>query len=133
MTIGQFPIVEKINDEAVDILVEARDYAASSRRNETVPPNERSRIIGEKFRVTSRLASVVAWVMYRKGVKSGEIEEDDVPSILKGPDGNTSCPDWIPDPHGYLPARLLSLLERSHLLLVRVVRLDAKIRKKAVV
>ena len=132
MNLGQLPIIEKINDEAVALLVDARDYAASSCRNETVPPNERSRIIGEKFRVTSRLASVVAWVMYRKAVVSGEIEEEDALGSLEGPDGNTSRLGRTPDTRRYIPARLLDLLERSHQLWVQVARLDKMIRKKPV-
>ena len=132
MNLGQLPIIEKINDEAVALLVDARDYAASSCRNETVPPNERSRIIGEKFRVTSQLASVVAWVMYRKAVAFGELEEWDALGSLEGPDGDTSRLGRTPDTRRYLPARLLNLLERSHRLWVRVARLDELIRKKPV-
>ena len=124
MALGKFPIVEKINDEAVDLLVDARDFAASSCGMKTVPSNFRPQIIGEKFRVTSRLASIVAWVMYRKGVNSGEIEEADVPPVLEGPDNNTFCPNRITDANGYLPAELLSLLERSHRLYLRILRLD---------
>ena len=85
MTPGQFLIVEKVNDEAVDLLVDARDFAASSCEKEAVPSGDRWRIVRERFRVTSRLADVVAWVMYRKGVKSGEIEENDVPPVLGRP------------------------------------------------
>ena len=65
MTLCKFPIVEKINDDAVDLLVDARDFAVFSGGMKTDPANFRPQIIGEKLRVTSRLASVVAWVMYR--------------------------------------------------------------------
>jgi hypothetical protein len=93
-------------------------------------------IIGEEFRVTNRLSSVVAWVMHRKGVNSGEIEEPDVPPILEGPDGDPSCLRRESETFGFLPAKLLSLLDRNHLFLARLARLyarlDAMIRNKAV-
>ena len=124
MKVELFPFVEKINSEAVDLLVDARDYMGCSNRYETLSSKDLGRIVSENFRVTSRLAGVVAWVLYRKGVKAGEIEEADVPSVFDGSDGDFSCLNAKSETIRYLPAKLRSLLERSRQLFDRVARLE---------
>ena len=118
--------IRRIYDETVALLVESRNYMAY------VSPRERNRTGGinvlwiscEEMLITSRLTQVMAWLLVRRAVQEGELPpEQATAEVLR-----ISCADVCLDVSGgddeNLPAGLRSLLERSHRLYERAVRLE---------
>lgn len=123
-----FPYVERTSEEAMGLLVEAREYARRARRRgaDALPPARRLLINCEIMRLVSRLAKVMAWVMERKAQGNGISAEErgrGQPLLANG-----VCMDDRAHGDGRLPAELRTLLERSHRLYLRVARLDALVR-----
>ncbi len=86
-------------------------------------------VAGSHLRVTSRLAGVMAWLLYRKAFGAGEIDEAETIRTLPRLDGVAACIDVRNDRHLDLPGGLHDPLARSHRLYLRVARLDAMIRE----
>ena len=124
-------VVDKTFEDTLDLLVEARNYAAFSRsaRDDRRTPMEGLAVAGSHLRVTSRLAGVMAWLLYRKAVGAGEIDAAETLRTLPRLDGVDPGLDDRKDGHRGLPAGLQDLLARSHRLYLRVARLDAMIRE----
>ena len=125
----RFPCVEKIHLEALELLVEAREYAVCSRGDKPIPGKDIPWITGEKSRVTARLASVVAWVAYRRAMVSGEFEENDALRNLDDCFSESSRLVQLPRCEQKLPSTLQNLLERSHSLYVRALRINRMMRE----
>lgn len=92
-----------------------------------VPPHIRSLVSGEMSRITMRLTSVMAWLMARKAVASGQasLEEQIINYKLEGDEyclANNQMLDAL------LPDYLTDLLGRSLMLYQRVWRLDQQSR-----
>ena len=125
-------VVDKTFEDTLDLSVEARNYAAfapSARGDGRRTPMEGLAVAGSRLRVTSRLAGVMAWLLYRKAVGAGEIDAAETLRTLPRLDGVDPCLDDRNDGHRGLPAGLQDLLARSHRLYLRVARLDATIRE----
>jgi len=124
---------KKTYDEAVELLVETRNYITymDPAAKDDRPALERLQISAETMRVTARLAQVMAWMLAQKAAAAGEI------SALEASGPTFSVPD---DPTCLaeteigaddLPARLVQLLSRSRRLYVRVRHLNAMVREAA--
>ncbi len=124
-------VIDKTFEDTLDLLIEARNYAAfsPSARDDRRTPMEGLSVAGSHLRVTSRLAGVMAWLLYRKAVGAGEIDEAETIRTLPRLDGVGACIDDRNDRHLDLPGGLQDLLARSHRLYLRVARLDAMIRE----
>jgi len=118
-------VIDKAFHETLDLLIEARNYAAFSPSSGTA----RVTVTGSHLRVTSRLAGVMAWLLYRKAVAAGEIDEAETMRDLPRLDDVSACLDDRHDRDVALPEPLRGLLARSHRLYLRVARLDAMIRE----
>ena len=124
-------VVDKMFEDTLDLLIEARNYATifRSARDDRRTPMERLAVTGSNPRVTTRLAGVMAWLLYQKAVGAGEIDEAETLRTLPRLDGVDPCLDDRNDRHLDLPSGLQRLLARSHRLYLRVARFDAMIRE----
>lgn len=76
----------------------------------------------EMSRITLRLSSVIAWIMVQRAVFSGKLKAEETP-----PFGSQFLDVCMVDNrvlHGVLPSYVCYLLDRSHGLYERVLRLD---------
>lgn len=123
-----FPYIEHTSQEAMGLLVEARDYSHRARRQgaDALPPARRLLINCEIMRLVSRLAKVMAWVVERRvdGTGVSAAGRGRGQSLL----ANAVCMDVSAHGDSRLPAELRVLLERSLRLYMRVARLDELVR-----
>ncbi|HVJ54396.1 MAG TPA: DUF1465 family protein [Aliidongia sp.] len=119
-------------DEAMSLLLEARNYAAVGefRHRRAMAPADRLLLCCETMRLTARLTHVMAWLLAQRAVHAGEITLEasaDEPYVLGG---QTTClsesqgieqvgDDWLNE-----------LLDRSKRLYQRVSRLDEMVRRE---
>lgn len=71
-----FQLVDRAYDEAMVLLLAARDHAAdcvSRARHGRGHPQSEILQLPRSFRITARLGHVVAWIMARRAVWTGEI------------------------------------------------------------
>ena len=114
-------------DEALDLLVEARNYV----RNDVMAfkyadnPPDPVAMTEETLRLTSRLTQVMAWLMAQRALHDGEIGEDEFIKDKYRVEGQHVCLkraiDGMKDD---LPEGLNDLMDRSYSLYRRVMRLD---------
>ncbi|MEI6557588.1 MAG: DUF1465 family protein [Rhodospirillaceae bacterium] len=121
-------------DETMALLIEARNYAAYREPTDqrTLSPNVRLQVSYESLRVTSRLVQVMAWLLAQKAVHAGELTQEEGASEEYALSGGTICSDSAGTATEALPAGLVSLLDRSHRLYLRVQRLDEQVRRSRV-
>jgi regulator of CtrA degradation len=120
-------LVESLYLEAMSLADEARRYFDREGMGEraTLDPVARVAFSCESLKVTTRLMHVVSWLLVRKAVQAGEIDEAEAAQ----PDrrlGQASDSDDVVR-LSTLPARSRDLVERSRDLYARVSRLDAQI------
>jgi len=113
-------------DEALDLIIEARNYMAHVSPRERRPDSTVGTLYYscEAFRLTSRLTQAMAWLMMQRAVQEGEVTEDEALCEGNRLSGHDVCLDAasIDDPR--LPTGLRSLLARSYSLYLRVSRLE---------
>ncbi len=121
----------KTFEEATELLIEARDYLAADESVDRAQMShaDRMRLTCETTRLTSRLAHIMAWLMARKAVFSGELTaaEARCPPYVLGDDEIVARHD--PENCKNMPDILSRLMERSHGLYTRVSRLDELARR----
>jgi regulator of CtrA degradation len=119
----------KTYGEAMDLLVEARDYLAHREPidREALMPLDRLRFCGETMRLTARLTQIMAWLLAQRAVHAGEISQEEALADHRALAEHELCMDA---PEAAMPRRLASLLERSQRLYVRVARLDELARRQ---
>lgn len=78
-SITEFPFVEQIEDEAMALLLEARDALSDPDAPTQTSTTGTGRLMAahRNFEVTARLSWVVAWVLYQKAVRNGELSPED--------------------------------------------------------
>jgi regulator of CtrA degradation len=110
-------------DEAMTLLVEARDYLSAREGGERHSPDAEGRLVmnREAMRVTSRLTQVMAWLLLQRAVHEGEIDSNEAMRPENRLDGHSVCLFQADD---RLPGRLNQLLDRSYRLYTRIDRLD---------
>ncbi len=114
-------------DEALRLVVEAREYLLSPGKLAVRElSNEGSFCYAtESLRLTTRLTECMSWLMFQRAVLEGEIsaeegQEDQCHLQFQ----NTCLPEIERSDLSLLPLGLLSLLERSESLYLRISRLD---------
>ncbi len=117
-------------DEAMALLIEARNYAAYRvpTDNRTLSPYTRLQITYESLRVTSRLTQVMAWLLTQKAFYAGELTYEQMASDEFALSGGDICLDPTGPENDALPGGLRSLLDRTYRLYIRVSRLDQQVR-----
>jgi regulator of CtrA degradation len=116
-------------DEALDMLVEARDYVendVAAFKYADNPPDPVA-MTQETLRLTSRLTQVMAWLMAQRAMHEGEIGEEEFIQDKYRLEGQTVCLkraiDEMEDDDD-LPEGLNDLMSRSYSLYSRIMRLD---------
>jgi hypothetical protein len=72
----QLSIVEQTIEETIGLLGEPLDWVAKNINSKNRPPtNERFNIVTQQCKVVLRLEWVMAWLMFRKAVATGEIDQ----------------------------------------------------------
>jgi regulator of CtrA degradation len=125
-------LLDRTFDEGVALTLEARNYIAyheqADRREYDLA---RCLHVGyQHTRVSARLIQVMTWLLAMKALLAGEISPDQ----FSGPQYAIAASEECESPSGpelnELPSGLRSLLERSHLLYLRIQRLDGMVRGK---
>jgi regulator of CtrA degradation len=119
-------------DEALGLLVEARNYVAvgAMRNVRPMPPADRLLLCCETMRLTARLTHVMAWLLAQRAVHAGEITLADAASEPYSLGGRTTCLEVTPGIDEVGDDWLNALLDRSRRLYVRVARLDDMVRRE---
>ncbi len=125
-----------LNDEALALLVEARNYITVLREQEPgtngLPrkPNAGSLYLElsvETMRLTSRLTQVMAWMLAQRAVMAGEITAEEGNSERFRLSGQSVCLEHDNAKLKAVPDQLRDLLQRSYDLYCRVERLEQQI------
>ena len=116
----------KTYDEALGLVVEARDYVRDCANADAgaLSLAERNLLASESLRLTTRLTEAMAWLMMQRALHAGEITPRDVCLQANRPAGGRICLGQGGVGVERLPPRLRGLLERSERLYRRVLRLD---------
>ncbi len=125
-------LLDRTFDEGVALTMEARNYIAfqeqSSGRQRDLPHH--LHVGYQHTRVSARLIQVMTWLLAMKALLSGEISPEEFSSPQYTLPGAEECECAIGPELEELPTGLRSLLERTHLLYARILRLDAMVRDK---
>ncbi len=120
--------INKLYHESYALLVEARNYFAYNKTLKTTEQahkaEDRMFLNYQAMRFTSRMTQALAWLMAQRAVQHGEISKKDACNGSFSLGGEKICVD--PDGHDdhRLPHAMQILLNRSHSLYHRVLRLD---------
>lgn len=116
-------------DEALDLLVEARNYIATRDRADprAGQPLLQLVISCETMRLTARLTQIMAWLLVRKAVHAGEMTAAEAVRPEHRLGGQEVCIAQESWGEIALPPRLQDLLDRSLSLYARVARLDGMV------
>jgi regulator of CtrA degradation len=119
-------------DEAMALLVEARNYVIADdlRPVRVTQPTDRLILCCEAMRLTARLTHVMAWLLAQKAVHAGEITLAEAAAEPFALGGRATCLEENPAVASLGDAWLISLLERSKRLYIRVSRLDEMVRRE---
>jgi regulator of CtrA degradation len=114
-------------DEARDLLVESRDYMATTRNIHFALPTRELVHTMETLRLTTRLTQIMAWLILQRALHSGEIAMDDILAPANRLGAQDICEMAGGEVTADLPAILRELLARSRKLYQRIHRLDEMI------
>lgn len=122
---NQLLFLPGVFNETLSLLFDAHHYFQSRGIEDqaTIPAGLRLSYSNEMTRVTMRLTSVMAWLMVRRAVYAGRIEEDKASTAYRL-DGAEVCLNHMPDVLEVMPNYLSYLSERSLSLYERIHRLD---------
>lgn len=128
--LGADAFFRKNYDEAMALLIEARNYIAYQEAKDMagLKPESRLLVSQETMRITCRLTQVMAWMLCQRGWREGEIDEAEALDEGNRLSGMTVCLDDRFQEDERLPQAVRSLLSRSHSLYIRVQRLENMIR-----
>jgi len=131
--LGGTAFFDRTYDEAIALLHEARNYIAFQEPRDVEPlgPDARLLVSQETLRITCRMTQVMAWLFGQRAVHRGEITRSEALAPEYGIGGQSVCLDLTHADDPRLPAAVAALLDRSHRLYQRVVRLDRQIRETA--
>jgi regulator of CtrA degradation len=120
-------------DEAMGLLVEARNYVAVNelRALRVLSPSDRLLLCCETMRLTTRLTHIMAWLLAQRAVHAGEITLADSAGEPYALGGAKTCLTVTEEVDRLGDQWLSTLLDRSHRLYVRVSRLDEMVKREA--
>jgi regulator of CtrA degradation len=118
-------------DEALDLVEAARSYLSvlEPLDRRALPVPERLRLCSETMRMTARLTQVMAWLLSQRAVQAGEITRAQALEDQQKLTEVQVCMAQDEQAWRGLPHRLVSLLDKSHRLYIRVARLDELARR----
>ena len=114
-------------NETLTLLFDAHHYFQSRGAEEqsSIPPDQRPLYAAEMSRITLRLTSVMAWIMVRKAIFSGKIDEEQASEKYRFT-AEEFCLAPKPADIDDLPYYINYLSDRSRDLYTRIARLDAQ-------
>jgi len=123
---NQLLFLPGVFNETLALLFDAHHYFQSRGVEEQagLPAGERAMYASEMTRVTMRLTSVMAWIMVRRAIHAGRIEQEKA-AVEYRLDGTEICLQHSSETIEQLPYYLGYLADRSRHLYERVHRLDA--------
>lgn len=115
--------LEKAYGDTYDLLVAVRDYVSAQAPEDSraLDPNLRLQLTYELSRITRRLTDVMAWLMIRKAVAAGEIDENEAAAQSTPPSAFEQGEPMAGD-LAALPLAARGLIDRTR-------RLDAEVRQ----
>ncbi len=121
----------KTYGEAMGLLEEARDYLAHREPidRQRLVSLDRLRLCCETMRLTARLTQIMAWLLAQRAVHAGEITQEAALGDNRALAELEICMGGAEAESEALPRHLVTLLERSRRLYVRVARLDELARR----
>ena len=124
----------KTYGEAMSLLLEARDYLAYAEPVDRarLAPLDRLQLCCETMRLTARLTEIMAWLLAQRAVHAGEITQAEALGENRALGDVAVCVDALDARETAMPRGLVSLLERSRALYIRVSRLDELARRRLV-
>lgn len=124
-TNNQLLFLPGVFNETLALLFDAHHYFQSrgSEEQATLTPRERPVYASEMTRVTMRLTSVMAWIMVRRAINAGRIEQEQAAQDYRL-DGSEICLESATEALADMPYYLNYLSDRSRELYERVWRLD---------
>lgn len=126
---GNIVIMPSLFRETMDMIFESYDLFElhDSIDQSYIPSHIQSLASSEMSRVTMRLTSVMAWLMARKAIASGQLNGEEVIEDyrLEGEEYCLGENELLAD---LLPSYILDLLDRSQTLYERVWRIDHQTR-----
>lgn len=114
-------------DEALRLVFEAREYFMGPGKMAVRQLSTKGSFCyaTESLRITTRLTESMSWLMFQRAVQEGEITQEEVQADRCHLQYQNTClPDEQTEDLAELPPGLLSLLERSKALYLRINRLD---------
>jgi regulator of CtrA degradation len=125
-------LLDRTFDEGVALTIEARNYIAyheqSDRREFDLP--HCLQVGYQHTRVSARLIQVMTWLLGMKALLSGEISPEQFASPEYVLPESEECEAATGPDVEELPPGLRHLLERTHALYQRILRLDSMVRAK---
>ena len=125
-------LLDRTFDEGVALTMEARNYIAfqeqSARGGQNLP--HCLHVGYHHTRVSARLIQVMTWLLAMKALLSGEISPEQFSTPQYALAGGEECENPVGSELEELPSGLRNLLDRTHLLYARIMRLDAMVRDK---
>ncbi|MEZ5669909.1 MAG: DUF1465 family protein [Alphaproteobacteria bacterium] len=118
-------------DETLGLLHEARSCIMRHGDGPALSIRARLTFSKETMRLTTRLTSVMAWLLAQRAVHEGEIERKRAGDEHALTARELCLEDGDAEDKALLPADLQILLDRSHSLYARVARLDDQVRASA--
>ena len=123
---------DKTYEEALALLVEARNYIAYQETADLQPLDPETRLLAtqETMRVTCRLTQSMAWLLGQRAAQTGEITPVEALSDYSVGGQAVCLEDRFADDER-LPPAICALLDRTLSLYERVGRLDEMMREAA--
>jgi regulator of CtrA degradation len=118
-------------NETMQLLTDAHEYfyLFGDDDQTRISPDLKTLYSCEMSRITLRLSSIMAWLMVQRAVFSGKIRQTEAASRY-GLDFKDVCMVDNHMLHGVLPSYVCFLLDRSHELYERVLRLDVQFKQQ---
>ncbi len=127
--------VNKLYEESFNLLVEARnyfDYAGTSfNRGKKRQTSDALFLNYQALRLTSRMTQSMAWLLAQRAVEKGEISWIDACAGDFSLGAEPICTTRDDHEDTRIPDGMRALLDRSHSLYMRILRLDQAAKAKA--
>ena len=130
---GPITFLNRTYGEAIELLVEARDYMAAqeAQDRELLAGEDRLAFTLEASRLTTMLAHIVAWLLLQRAVMAGELTREAAAAPEHRLGGHDVCADQSGLANETLPRAFRQLLLRGHALYTRVSRLDELVGRQS--
>lgn len=125
---GQLLFLPSIFNETLALLFDAHHYFQSRGAidQSAIELPTRTDYASEMTRITLRLTSIMAWLMVRRAIYAGRLEDDTATAQYRL-EAVDACRQHRPETLAMLPYYVNHLSERTHQLYERVFRLDTMV------